>query len=184
MSDCIFEIQLLWQSGLIGCILIATVAVHLNSEIIQICQSSHTMFNNNIVNFQASTIILNAYTKSLESYRMHLVYLSSYWHQTLWNLRIGAAIVNAKCGALIFPILNVVLWLTRYSIFALVPWLPHGFPGSLFISSFVLTLPLKDPQLKNNSISPAISNDGRGGSLEQVVWVLATQRQEKLSVNN
>ena len=44
-------------------------------EIIKIGQSSHEMYNNNIVNFQAFTTILNAHTKkSLETYRMHLVY--------------------------------------------------------------------------------------------------------------
>ena len=32
-------------------------------EIIKICQSSHKMYSNNIVNFQESTPILNAHTK-------------------------------------------------------------------------------------------------------------------------
>ena len=37
------------------------------------------MYNNNIVNFQESTTILNAHTKkSLETYRMHLVYIYIY----------------------------------------------------------------------------------------------------------
>ena len=30
--DCIFEIHQLWQSGLVGCISIAAVAVHLKQE--------------------------------------------------------------------------------------------------------------------------------------------------------
>ena len=35
----------------------------LEPEIIKIGQSSHKMYNNNIVNVQESTTILNAYTK-------------------------------------------------------------------------------------------------------------------------
>ena len=34
------------------------------------------MYSNNVVNFQESTLILNAHTKKgLETYRMHLVFL-------------------------------------------------------------------------------------------------------------
>ena len=57
--------------------------------------------------------------------------------------------------------------------------LPHAFPGNLFITSLVTTLCLKDQQMGNDNPFRTISN-GRGGSLEQVTWVLATQRQEKL----
>ena len=56
--DSIFEIHQLWQSGF--------RRVYSNSfepEIIKIGQSSHKMYSNNIVNFQESTTILNAYTK-------------------------------------------------------------------------------------------------------------------------
>ena len=46
----------------------------------KIGQSSHKMYGNNIVNLQASTTILNAHTKkSLEAYRMHLVYTPKFW---------------------------------------------------------------------------------------------------------
>ena len=66
--DCIFEIHQLWQSGF--------SRVHSNScsscsfepEIIKIDQSSHNMYRNNMLNFQESTTILNASTKSLETY--------------------------------------------------------------------------------------------------------------------
>ena len=44
-------------------------------EIIKIGQSSHKMYSNNILNFQESTAILNACTKSLETYLIHLVYI-------------------------------------------------------------------------------------------------------------
>ena len=56
--DCIFEIHQLWQSGF--------SRVHSNSfesEIINISQSSHKMYSNNILNVQESTTVLNACTK-------------------------------------------------------------------------------------------------------------------------
>ena len=72
MSDCIFEIHHLWQSG-VGCIPIPAVAVHLKLK------SSHKMYSNNIVNFQESTIILNTCTKkSLETYWIHHIYIYIY----------------------------------------------------------------------------------------------------------
>ena len=55
--DCIFEIHQLWQSDFIGCIPI-------EPEIIKIGQSSHKMYSDNILNFQESTTILNACTKT------------------------------------------------------------------------------------------------------------------------
>ena len=66
------------NQALVGCIPIPTVAVHLTAEIIKIGQSSHKIYSNNILNFQESTTILNAYTKkkSLETYwRLHV-----YWY--------------------------------------------------------------------------------------------------------
>ena len=48
-------------------------------EIIKIGQSSHKMYNNNILNFQESTTILNAVQKkSLETFWIHLVYVTLY----------------------------------------------------------------------------------------------------------
>ena len=51
--------------ALVGCILIAAVAIQFEAEIIKIGQSSHNMYSNNIVNFQESMTILNACTKKL-----------------------------------------------------------------------------------------------------------------------
>ena len=50
---------------LVGWIPFPAVAVHFNPEIIKIGQSSYKMCNNNILNFQASTTILNACTKKV-----------------------------------------------------------------------------------------------------------------------
>ena len=53
------------NQALVRCIPIAAIAVHLNLKIIKIGQSSHKMYSNNIVNFQESTTILNAWTKKV-----------------------------------------------------------------------------------------------------------------------
>ena len=71
--DCIFEIDQLWQSGFSSVYSNCYCSCPFEPEIIKIGQSSHKMYSNNIVNFQESTTILNACTKSLETYWMHHV---------------------------------------------------------------------------------------------------------------
>ena len=66
--DCIFEIHQLWQSGFSRVYSNCCCSCSIESEIIKIGQSSHKMYSNNIVNFHESTTILNASTKSLETY--------------------------------------------------------------------------------------------------------------------
>ena len=61
--DCIFEIHQLWQSGFSRLYSNCCCSCSFESEIINIGQSSHKMYSNNIVNFQESTTILNACTK-------------------------------------------------------------------------------------------------------------------------
>ena len=63
MSDCIFEIQQLWQSGFRWVYFNYCCSCSFEREIIKIGQSSHKMYGNNVLNFQESTTILNAYTK-------------------------------------------------------------------------------------------------------------------------
>ena len=58
--DCIFEIHQLWQSGFSR---VYSDSCSFEREIIKIGQSFDKMYSNNIVNFQESTTILNAYTK-------------------------------------------------------------------------------------------------------------------------
>ena len=64
-----FEIHQQWQSGFSRVYsnnnYYPAVAVHLKLEIIKIVQSSHTMYSNNILNFQESMTILNAHTKKV-----------------------------------------------------------------------------------------------------------------------
>ena len=61
--DCIFEIHQLWQSGFSRVYSSCCCSCSFEPEIINIGQSSHKMYSNNIVNFQESMTILNAYTK-------------------------------------------------------------------------------------------------------------------------
>ena len=63
VSDCIFEIDQLWQSGFSRVYSNSYCSCSFEPEIIKSGQSSHKMYSNNILNFQESTTILNAYTK-------------------------------------------------------------------------------------------------------------------------
>ena len=61
--DCIFEIHQLWQSGFSRVYSNSCCCCSFEPEIINISQSSHKMYNNNILNFQESVRILNACIK-------------------------------------------------------------------------------------------------------------------------
>ena len=63
VSDCIFEIHQLWQSGFSRVYSNSCCSCSFGAEIIKLGQSSHKMYSNNIVNFQESTTILNTCTK-------------------------------------------------------------------------------------------------------------------------
>ena len=65
VSDCIFEIPQLWQSGFSRVYSNSCCSCSFEPEIIKIGQSCHKMYNNNILNFQESTTILNACTKKV-----------------------------------------------------------------------------------------------------------------------
>ena len=65
VSDCYFEIHQLWQSGFSRVYSNCCCRCSFEAEIIKIRQSSHKVYSNNIVNFQASTTILNAHTKKV-----------------------------------------------------------------------------------------------------------------------
>ena len=61
--DCIFAIHQLWQSGFSRVYSNCYHSCSFEPEIIKVGQSSHTMYSNNILNFQESTTILSACTK-------------------------------------------------------------------------------------------------------------------------
>ena len=74
VSDCIFEIHQLWQSGFSRVYSNCCCSCSFEHEIIKIGQSSHKMYSNTTLNFQESKTTLNAHTKkSLETYRMPLM---------------------------------------------------------------------------------------------------------------
>ena len=66
VSDCIFEIHQLWQSGFSRVYSNCRCSCSLDPEIIKIGQSSHKMYSNSILNFKCP------YEKSQEAYRMQL----------------------------------------------------------------------------------------------------------------
>ena len=73
--NCIFEIHQLWQSGFSRVYSNCCCSCSFEPEIIKNGQSSYKMYSNNIVIFQESTVNFKCqYEKSLETYRMHLVY--------------------------------------------------------------------------------------------------------------
>ena len=69
VSDWIFEIHQLWQSGFSRVYSNCCCSCSFEVEIINVGQTAHKMYSNNIVNFQESTTILNACAKKdLETY--------------------------------------------------------------------------------------------------------------------
>ena len=65
VSDCIFEIHQLWQSGFSRVYSNSCCSCSFELEIIKIGLSSHKIYGNKVLNFQESATILNAYTKNL-----------------------------------------------------------------------------------------------------------------------
>ena len=63
VSDCIFEINQLWQSGFSRVYSNSCCSCWFEPEIIKISQPSYNMYSNDILNFEDSTSILNAHTK-------------------------------------------------------------------------------------------------------------------------
>ena len=61
--NCIFEIHQLWQSGFSRVYSNCCCSCSFEAEIIGIGQSSHSMYSNNILDFQESTSIVNSCTK-------------------------------------------------------------------------------------------------------------------------
>ena len=63
VSDCIFEIHQLWQSGFSRVYSNCCCICSFEPEILKVGLSSHKMYSNNILNFEESMTILNACTK-------------------------------------------------------------------------------------------------------------------------
>ena len=72
--DCIFEIHQLWQSVFSRVYSNCRCSYLFEPEIIEIGQSSHKMYSNNILNFQESTTILNVCTKKVwKHWMLHVI---------------------------------------------------------------------------------------------------------------
>ena len=86
--DCIFEIHQQWQSGFSRVYSNSCCRCLFEPEIIQIGQSSHKMYSNNILNFQESTIILNLCTKIVWKLIEGTMYIYIYiyvWRSVFWE---------------------------------------------------------------------------------------------------
>ena len=113
--DCIFEIHQLWQSGFSRMYSNCCCSCSFEPEIIKIDQSSHKMYNSNILNFQESTTIFNARTKKV------------------WKLIEGTTYVVCICGFSL-DYLCYILWILHYDRLAPI--------SSLFFRSFFTSLNL------------------------------------------
>ena len=71
VSYCIFDIHQLWQWGFSRVYSNCSCSCSFEAEIIKIGQSSHRMYSNNIMHFEACMIILNDHTKKS--------YMCSFW---------------------------------------------------------------------------------------------------------
>ena len=76
VSDCIFEIHQLWQSGFSRVYSNCCCSYQFEPEIIKICESSDNMYSTNTLTFQESTTILNAHTKKVWKLILYPSYLS------------------------------------------------------------------------------------------------------------
>ena len=78
-SDCIFEIHQMWQSSFSRVYSNCCCSYSFESEIIKIGQSSDKMYSTNILNFQESTTILNAFTKKVWKLIEWVEYMTVGW---------------------------------------------------------------------------------------------------------
>ena len=97
VSDCIFEIHQRWQSGFYRVHSNCFCSCLFEAEIINLGQSSHKRYSNNILNFQEYTTILNPCTKKsgnlLNAPRIYILLIISPNHRYIycsgnryWNL--------------------------------------------------------------------------------------------------
>ena len=85
VSDFIFEIHQQWQSGFSRVYSNYCCSCSFEPETIKISQSSHKMYNNNILNFYDN--FKCPYEKSLETYWRNLVYIYIYIYIYIWYMK-------------------------------------------------------------------------------------------------
>ena len=93
LSDCIFDIPQLWQSGFSKVYFNCCCSCPFEPEIIKIGQSSHVMYSNKILNFQESPTIINAHREKV----WKLIVCTSYtWNYIYENLRVAYFSINRR----------------------------------------------------------------------------------------
>ena len=123
VSDCIFEIHQLWQSGFSWVYSNCCCGCWFEPKIIKIGQSSHKMYCNNLLNFQESTTIFNDRTKKVRK----LIVCTSYICQGIHVKQLE----NFKERTRILKNSDIFLWKKNVGFF---------FIGYTFINLIVLIL--------------------------------------------
>ena len=132
VSDCIFKIYQLWQSGFSRLYSNCCCSCSFGPGIIKINRSSYKMHRNNILNSQESTTILNAHTKKV----WKLIEGSSYLGFTNWITRLFLHqtrpndMVSWKLGSFFF-LTDVSLFIYIY-IYMIMSRHQHGYPWPFF----------------------------------------------------
>ena len=105
VSDCIFEIHQLWQSGFSRLYSNYCCSSSFEAEIIKIDQSSHKKYSNNIVNFwRVYNNFKCLYKKGLETYWSHHVVSTDV---LIWLVKFvfcGFLVFSFKCADFIFEL--------------------------------------------------------------------------------
>ena len=83
VSDCIFEVHQLWQSGFSRVYSNCCCSCSFERKIIKVGQSSHKMYSNNVLNIPESMTILNAHTKNVWKLIVFTSYLSFHFISVL-----------------------------------------------------------------------------------------------------
>ena len=91
--DCIFEIHQLWHSGFSRVYSNSCSSCSIEAEILKIGQSSHKIYNNNILNLQECATILNTLTKKVWKLIEGPTYIWNLMNLLRWK-------VNVKCFGL------------------------------------------------------------------------------------
>ena len=110
VTDCIFEIHQLWQSGFSRMYSNCCCSCSFKAEIIKIGNSSHKMYSNNILNFQDSTSILNAYTKKKSWNLLYAPRIDGFVDYLELQVRIYEDVNSSWCLALFQPNQNVLFY--------------------------------------------------------------------------
>ena len=164
VSDCIFEIHKLWQSGFSRVYSNFCCSCCFEPEIIEIGQSSHKVYSNNILNCQVSTTILNACTKKsgnllkapcssiyYKSFACTQLNVFDYYHLTILNAHTKKVWKLIVCTSYIK---HVLLKTAEYFLFRFLKWKLSSFLIIFLMlgSRWWRNYPILDPELSTISL--------------------------------